>query len=367
MADEVLDAPVGVAEPVVAPEVQEQPSLRDTIAAAVAKQREPTKEEAAPKSEEPAKSEAKPDGERARDESGRFAKTEAKAETAQPEPIGKVEDQPHDPAKAADEALRPPTSWSPTAKAAFNELPQPVKDAISKREQEVNNGFAKLADYKPLDQWIDLAKQSGTDLNTALQNYRSIELRLEQDFVGGIAHLAQRQNVHPVQLAQAILSRFGVSPQNGEAASQQAHQTAQVDLSPIQEELRALRDHISQQEMATVNSEIERFASDAKQHPYFANVKADMGRLIETGQAQNLDDAYDMACWANKEIRALLIKQQAMPQSAKAEDAVQRAKAADKATGGAPAAGFSPAAPKVAAGASIRDTIRAAVDAQRGV
>lgn len=366
MADEVLDAPAGAAEPVVAPEVQEQPSLRDTIAAAVAKQREPTKEEAAPKSEEPAKSEAKPDGERARDESGRFARTEAKAEAPKPEEAAKADLQPQDPPKVDGEGLRPPTSWSPTAKAAFNELPQPVKDAISKREQEVNNGFAKLADYKPLDQWIDLAKQSGTDLNTALQNYRSIELRLEQDFVGGIAHLAQRQNVHPVQLAQAILSRFGVSPQNGEAASQQAHQQA-VDLSPIQEELRALRDHISQQEMATVNSEIERFASDAKQHPYFANVKADMGRLIETGQAQNLDDAYDMACWANKEIRALLIKQQAMPQSAKAEDAVQRAKAADKATGGAPAAGFSPAAPKVAAGASIRDTIRAAVDAQRGV
>ncbi|MGY3527277.1 hypothetical protein [Bradyrhizobium sp. USDA 4452] len=364
MADEVLDAPQGAAETVVATESQEQPSLRDTIAAAVAKQREPE----APKAEEPVKSEAKPDGDRARDESGRFAKTEPKAETSKPEEAAKADPQPEDPQKAADEALRPPTSWSPTAKAAFNELPQPVKDAIFKREQEVNNGFAKLAEYKPLDQWIDLAKQSGTDLNSALQNYRSIELRLEQDFVGGIAHLAQRQNFHPVQLAQAILSRFGVSPQNGEAAVPQAHQQAQVDLSPIHEELRALRDHVTQQEMLAVNSEIDRFASDAKQHPYFANVKADMGRLIETGQAQNLEDAYDMACWANKEIRALLIKQQAMPQSAaKAEDAVQRAKAADKATGGAPAAGFSPAGPKVAAGASIRDTIRAAVDAQRGV
>lgn len=366
MTDEVLDVPQGTAEPVATPETQE-PSLRDTIAAAVAKQREPE----APKIETPASPEAKSDGERARDESGRFAKSETKPEikpqAAKPEEAGKVDTGAPDPAKAPDEALRAPTSWSPTAKAAFNELPAPVKDAIAKREQEVNNGFAKLAEYKPLDQWIDMAKQSGTDLNTALQNYRGIELKLQQDFVGGIAHIAQRQNVHPVQLAQAILSRFGVSGQNGEAAGQPGYQTPQVDLSPIQEEIRALRDHINQQEMISINSEIQRFASDAK-HPFFENVKADMGRLMEAGQAESLEDAYDMACWANKEIRALLIKQQAIPQSAaKAEDAVQRARAADKATGGAPAAGFSPAAPKVAAGASIRDTIRAAVDAQRGV
>jgi hypothetical protein len=90
-----------------------------------------------------------------------------------------------------------------------------------------------------------------------------------------------------------------------------------------------------------------------------------MGRLINSGQAETLDDAYDQACWANKEIRELLIKQQAPAPSANAVDAVQRAKAAAKATGGAPAAGFKPNAGTE--GGSIRDTIRAAVNSQRGI
>ena len=91
-----------------------------------------------------------------------------------------------------------------------------------------------------------------------------------------------------------------------------------------------------------------------------------MGQLISTGQAADLEDAYDKACWANKEIRALLIKQQtpAAP-SANAADAVSRAKAAAKATGGAPSAGVKPN--PGTAGADIRNTIIAAVNAQRGL
>lgn len=363
MDDQIIDAPQGASEQVSAPEVQEQPSLRDTIAAAVAKQREP---EPAPKVEAKTEPEPKGEGERARDEQGRFAKgAEPKAE--KPEAQATPDTGAEAPKEEAPTALKPPTSWSPTAKVAFDKLPPEVQQAVAKREEEVNNGFAKFQEYKPIEPYIKMAKDSGTTLDQALSRYVAAEQALQRDFVHGTVQLAQQQGVHPVQLANAILARYGASGQT-DGGQQQAYQTAPaVDLTPIQNELSALKSFIEEQQQAGVQSEIQRFASDAK-NVFFENVKADMGRLIESGHADTLEDAYDKACWANKEIRDLLIKQQTAPTaSAKANDAVQRAKAADKATGGAPAAGFVPSASAVKAGASIRDTIRAAVDAQRGV
>lgn len=365
MTDEVIDGTADAG-------ADEQPvDLRSTIVAAVEKQRanaEPAEAQTeAVETNKAATAENKPTGERERDEQGRFAKSgeakatgeEAKAETPDKPEVPEKDD--------AAQALKPPGGWSPTAKAAFAELPQVVKDAVAKREQEVNNGFAKLAEYKPIDRFVEMAKQSGTTLDKALESYVGIENMLRADFLGGIAHLCQRYGAHPIALANAILARSGgSSSQQGDAgASERANQQAsQVDLSPLQQQIAALDARLTQQDQQSVQSEITRFASDPN-NVFFDNVKAEMGRLIEMGAATDLQQAYDMACWNNQEIRGLLIKQQMpAPSGAKAVDAVQQAKAAAKAIGGAPSAGFKP--DKTPQNLSLRETIRAAVDAQRG-
>lgn len=371
MADEIVhDAPETGAEVT---------DLRSTIVAAVEAQRTPEPEpELALEPAEP--KEAKPAGdkpeteaernERLRDNKGKFAteknavkrdepaKVEVASEAASKEEAAPADDKP---------ALRPPPGWSPTAKVAFDKLPPEVQQAVANREEEVNRGFAKLGEYKPIDRYMDMARQSGTTLDKALENYVGIENRLRQDFPTGIAELCQRQGVHPVALANAILARHGVqsAQQDGTGEPQAAHQQApSVDLSPIHQEINALKSYIAEQQNQGVQTEIQRFASNPE-HRFFENVKADMGRLINSGQAEDLEDAYDKACWANKEIRALLIKQQAPPPSVNGADAVSKAKAAAKATGGAPSAGFKPNAGSE--GGSIRDTIRAAVNSQRGI
>jgi hypothetical protein len=355
--------------------------LRSTIMAAVEKQRAPeTEQPELPLADKVEAKEVKPSdekpeteaerNERLRDKAGKFA-TEKNAVKSEPKPdSAPVPAEGKAPAPEAAEdgkpALRPPPGWSPTAKVAFDKLPPEVKQAVANREEEVNRGFAKFQEYKPIDRYMEMARQSGTTLDKALENYVGIENRLRQDFPTGIAELCQRQGVHPVALAQAILARHGVAPSNGEAGEtpEVRQQTPSVDLSPIHQEINALKSFIEQQQNSGVQSEIQRFASDPK-HAFFENVKTVMGRLINSGQAETLDDAYDQACWANKEIRELLIKQQAPQPSVNAAEAVQRAKAAAKATGGAPAAGFKPNAGTE--GGSIRDTIRAAVNSQRGI
>lgn len=321
----------------------------------------------------PAGETAEQTAERVRDEKGRFAAKPAEPEAAEPV-VAKAADKPAEPVKeaaaapvataepvAADAVLRPPPGWSPAAKVAFANLPPEVQQSVAKREQEVNQGFAKLAEYKPIERFSEMARQSGTTLDRALENYVGMENRLRQDFPAGIVELCQRQGIHPIALANHILARNGVALSEGQAGDEtQARQQApSVDLAPIHQELNALKSYVQQQQTAGVQSEIERFASDPK-HTFFDNVKADMGRLINSGYAANLDDAYDKACWANPEIRPLLIKQQSAVSgvSAKANAATQ-ARAASKSITGSPI----PNASGKGAETSIEDEIRQLMDA----
>lgn len=367
MADEIVhDAPEAGAEVT---------DLRSTIVAAIEKQRTPEPETKS----EPVEPEAKPEtvaktdkpeteaerNERLRDDKGKFA-TEKNAVKTEPKPDVPAEVEAPKPEDDGKPALRPPPGWSPSAKVAFDKLPPEVQQAVANREEEVNKGFAKFQEYKPIDRFMEMAKHSGTTLDKALENYVGIENDLRRDFIGGISRICQNQGISPVALANQILARNGAAPSEVQPGEQpEARQQAPGVDPAIMQKISALETYIQKQQESGVQTEIQRFASDPK-HTFFENVKADMGKLISSGQAEDLEDAYDKACWANKEIRALLIKQQApVVPTANAADAVQKAKAAAKATGGAPAAGFKPnAAPE---GGSIRDTIRAAVNAQRGI
>ena len=106
------------------------------------------------------------------------------------------------------------------------------------------------------------------------------------------------------------------------------------------------------------------FSSDPN-HPYFENVREDMALLIQNGKATSLQDAYEMACWANPETRAILLRSQSNP-TPNAAQAVQKAKAAAKAVGGAPAPGFNPGAKDAPKNMSIREAAMHAVNQQLG-
>jgi hypothetical protein len=328
---------------------------------------------------EPAGETAEQAAERVRDEKGRFAaKTETDekaveaktsvAKTDEIAPVAKTSVSPvADPLAQPAEPVKPPPGFSPTAKVVWDketlskEEWEAVKRDIAKRNDEVGKGFEKLAEYKPIERFAEMARQSGTTLHRALENYVGIEQDLRRDFIGGISRICQNQGISPLALANQILARNGVAPSEGQAGNQpQAHQPAGVDLSPITQELNALKSYVQQQQTTAVQSEIQRFASDPK-HTFFENVKADMGRLMNSGYAEGLDDAYEKACWANPEIRNLLIKQQQTAPtdpSAKVAAATQ-ARAASKSITGSPIPNASAKGPDI----SIEDEIRQLMDA----
>ena len=313
-----------------------------------------------------------------RDEKGRFA---PKADTALAVPIDgkaaspaiqvvKPEDNQAAPPAASEDPIKPPPpGFSPTAKAVWakDTLDKDdwaaVKRDIVKRNDEVGKGLAKLTEYKPIEQYVEMARQSGTTLDRALQNYVGIEQELSRDFTSGVARICQQQGVDPVHLANAILARHGASSQrDGTGEAQVAHQRApSVDhiVQPLLQKVTALENLFQQQHSAGAQTEIQRFASDPK-HMFFENVRPEMKFLLEAGKAQTLEDAYELACWQDPEIRELLIKQRSASDPSAKVAAASQARAASRSITGSAVPGAGNNGPAL----SIEDEVRAHFEAQ---
>ena len=251
------------------------------------------------------------EGERPRDEQGRWTKQQQ--EHYEEQQRQQQEQQAQQP--EGELRMAPPHGWAPAAKAAFAELPPVVQEAVARREQEINNGFRKLQEYKGLDEYAEIARESGTTLKEALDRYKAAEDRLDQDFAGGIAALCQMYQVHPVQLAQTFLQAFGQGG-TGQMPQPGGDPNAQLlarELADIKGTVRTLISERERAESEAINANLEAFASE---NMYFEDVRQDMALLIKNGRANSLEEAYTKACRMHPEIGDLLIKEQAAPQIA---------------------------------------------------
>ena len=332
--------------------------LRSTIENALEKQRE-AKPAEADEPVEPASEPEKAARDDGRDDKGRFAPKEAKeaAEDGTDNKNVPAEDEPKDAATA--EAHKPPIGWSVAAKADWANLPPHVQEAVAKREQEVSQGFAR---YSGLKQFAEIAEQNGTTLAAAVQDYARVEDGLRRDFLSGLDNLAQRFGFQPAQVAQYYAARHGV-PAQGQIEGGAQQPSFDPDAIISEAERRAIARFEQTQAQRESQSEIERFAADPA-HAYFENVRGDMAWLLQSGKAETLKDAYEMACWANPATRAIMLKSATLAPSP--QDAVQKARAAAKAVGGAPTPGFKPEFKSHSPKATLREEINAAVAMQRG-
>ncbi|NYT33916.1 hypothetical protein [Rhizobium sp. WYCCWR 11128] len=314
---------------------------------------------------------------RQRDEHGRFAPKEADKNTAAPQAAATApktdqtaaaggaapaaQQATQAPAQAAEQQAasthRVPPGWAPEAKAQFGALPPEVQAAISKREQEVDNGFRVLQDYKGLEEFTPIVRQAGTTHADVMRKAIDWEQSLIRDPVNTVIHVARMAGVN----LQALVA--GQQDQILQRRPQQAQQqpTPQpVNVEATVEQVLRKRD---------TETQVNAFISDP------ANVHAeavldDMVALISAGRASSLKDAYDAACWMRPDIRQQLISQAAPPNTVP-DQTSQKAAAADQARRASRSiSGSSAPGPTQGAGAgqptSIRDSLRSALHAANG-
>lgn len=188
------------------PEAKAKPETRmDAIKRAMsdieAKNKPEVKEEADAKAE-PAKVEAKADEKAPAEKPEARTEPEAQKTPRQPE---------------SRKIIEAPVRFLPRAKELWNNVPHEVRAEWQRAEQERDTEISQYREAKAahdeIAEYHAMAKQSGTSLKQALQNYVGIENTFRQDPSQGFKALMQNMGLTPPQAISHILRAYGVTPE----------------------------------------------------------------------------------------------------------------------------------------------------------
>ncbi len=216
--------------------------------------------------------------------------------------------------------------------------------------QELIKGF----DYSNRDpvgfiRWI--AELRGVDLTKAFGGSARQPAATEGDDLPALHPAIQKQlddmRAENQRLNQQV-SQFGQSVQQRAQQEQQALQTN------VQREIQSFAEAVDE--------------AGQPKHPLFNEVRGDMQHLINSGRANSLADAYDMAVYANPVTRQKLLESQALQQRREWEERQRQEAARAKKAGG----GITTSAPSVTraaveeppASGSVADDLHAALAAR---
>lgn len=360
---------------------QENTALRDALSAAFDKVGDGDAEPAA-REEAPETAPASPESsestaaERARDQAGRFAKAEkekretltlkGKPNAAKEQERAKPNDRGHNPsdaqvlakggkeAQAGGEAnaqaaqqpaagngavqsqpILPPQHWNGRDKVEWERLPHHVKETLSQEYQQV----AELR-----------------NLNSVLEPFKD---RFTQEFGGAgpalnsILSYWKFARTQPVDFLRDFIAQSRIDPQSLFGMAPETQQAGQPDVSDpvvasLQQELAAIRGQLQQVQQQPliaqqnqIQTEVQSFGSAVGNdgrlaHPYFNDVKPVMAALMQSGQAGTLKEAYDMACYANPNVRTAMIAAREQGQAEERRRAAEQARNASASVTGAP-------------------------------
>lgn len=284
----------------VSDEGDEKPkSLRDSLEASNKKleeQRAKKTSEAEGKGDEKPDAKAKATSEGPekpqRGQDGKFAAKQGEDGT-------KAEEKPEAKADAADQKTvrhEAPKGFDATAKADWEKTPETVRGATARRISELEKGIEQTRQaYEPLKEYDEYAKQNGTSLKAALDQYTGLERLLgsqnPNEKLQGLQQVFDYAGINPHQFAEQVL---GKSPD--EAASRQSGELQQLrsEIASLKQQLGGVNQHVQSTQEQQVMSQIEAFASQPGRER-FEELAPEISKLLNTGYASDLGEAYDLA------------------------------------------------------------------------
>jgi hypothetical protein len=288
------------------------------------------------------------------------------------------------PAGPAPETIPPaPQRFARAAQEAWAQTPEPVRAEVERALGELTAGLEKYREaasaFQPLQRFDALARASGTTLEEALTHFVGIDQLLRQDALAGTMQIWTNLGLDPRRMVAALVQQVqsqaapngvapgapaasaaplapgvpGAAPAAGDAPEVAAlrHEIAALK-AELRNEVGSVRESVARREREAV----QRAAGEAVQafaaaHPYFSDLSDTIVRMIDTGFASDLSDAYEKAVRLSPDVAARI----EADRKAKSPDPAQTRQKAQFSITGTPAAGSHPMARKAAG--SIREAL----------
>jgi hypothetical protein len=212
---------------------------------------------------------------------------------------------------------KPPSSWTPQMRDKWSTIPEDIRNEVIRREEAMAQGVQKLqAQYEPASKMFQQVSQYNEyfkHINREAPEYLDDMIRTEQMLTLGnpaqkVELLLNLADSYGVPIRSALDSALNGGLKDMIKQSHEQFQTPPPLPPAIIKELNELRTDRQQMLDSAADAELAQFNSVDR--PFFNQVRDNMIRLIETGAAKGYEDAYDMSCWANADIRAKMVAQQ---------------------------------------------------------
>lgn len=258
-----------------------------------------------PEEAKPAKADAKPEAEtksepvaKDRAADGKFTAPVAAEPKPEPKPT------------AFREA---PPRFDDAAKSEWEAVPEGTRGAIHRTVRELEQGITKHREaaeaFEPIRKYADMAKQSGTDLATALQRYTGMEQELRRDPIAGlqavVANLGIKnpQTGMPVTLRDIAAHVLGQKPDQVASQHEASNQQLRQQVAQLQQQISGVTQHVQSQQqearVASVASEWDGFKASnpraTELEPYMAEFLQKYPAPANMPVRERLADAYAFA------------------------------------------------------------------------
>lgn len=219
------------------------------------------------------------------------------------------------------QAIGAPKTWTKEALAEWSTVPPRVQQEILKREEDFLNGITQYKQGAELGQRYDSVVEP---YRAALAAENVDPVQLFQSFSANHYLLSKGTPEQKAEIAASLITGYGIDV-NQLADKLIARGTpAQIDptVAALQKELAEVKGFQQKQAQsaqeaayAKITAEIDAFAADPA-HPYFDALVDDISKLMQSGLATSLQDAYDRAAYANPATRELMLAQTTSAQQA---------------------------------------------------
>ena len=275
-------------------------------------------------------------------------------------------------AAAAPDISAPPKSWRNDEKRHYDSLPSEIKNAVHRREVEMERGVAELKNsYSEIDAALEphlpVIKQHGHRPGAAISQLFSWFDYLHKNLLEGFPALVRSMGAEKV---------FQAHLQQQQAGAQQQQQVDPLDqrlapyLQHFEQRLGTFQQHVDAQQERAVNDILAQWS---KGKTFYEKVRGVMASGIASGAvplkngAVDLDGAYQFACAADPEIREQLYAERSAAERKAQREQAERARRAGSSLGGAAPGGNNTIGPKKRTGSrSVRDSIHEAIDEAAG-
>lgn len=235
-----------------------------------------------------------------RDEQGKFATPEKAAPKASKEPT-------EAPATQTEEPVwrKPPASWKKDYHEAWQKADDKLKEYAWQREEQMRKGVEPLLTKA---QFADAMQEA---INPFLNTINGLGIKPEkavQSLMQADHFLRYAQPQQKTQYLMNLARQYGIDLAGQAPVQQGQPQQGAIDpnlynlyneLTSVKGQLTSFQQMQEQQQNQAMYGEIERFAQKAQ---HFEDARPTMIQLLNSGMAQDLEEAYDKAIRLNPDL-----------------------------------------------------------------